>query len=68
MACETTVKWFKKRGIPFREIVVYPNTEDELFLLKNVKHRFVPVVVVDGKILDGTKMWFEALEKEFLKK
>lgn len=68
MACETTVKWLRRNKIKFDEIEVSENPEAQLFLKKEVGHRFVPVIVADGKILDGTKLWFDALEKEFLKK
>ena len=65
-ACETTMQWFDQRNIVYERIVVYPNTEEETFLRKNVGHMFVPIVVIDGKILDPTKTWFVQLAKELL--
>jgi len=64
-ACETTMQWLDKKKIKYERIVVYPNTPEEIFLRKNVGHFFVPIVVVDNRILDPNNLWFQALEKEF---
>ncbi len=63
-ACETTMQWFDRRKIPYKKIIVYPNTPEETFLRKHTGHMFVPVVVINGKILDPQKTWFETLKKE----
>ncbi len=64
-ACEATMRWFDQKKIKYERIVVYPNTPEETFLRKHVGHFFVPIVVVEGKILDPNKLWLETLEKEF---
>ena len=63
-ACEATLQWFDKKKIAYTKKIVYPNTEEETFLRKHTKHNFVPIVVINGKVLDPNKLWFEQLEKE----
>ncbi len=63
-ACEATMRWLDKKKIKYKRIVVYPNTPEETFLRKNVGHFFVPIVVVDDRILDPQKLWLDKLEEE----
>ena len=65
-ACETTMRWLDQHNITYKKIIVYPTTEEETFLRKNTGHMFVPVVVINGNILDPQKLWFDTLEKELL--
>ncbi|HLD15637.1 MAG TPA: glutaredoxin family protein [Candidatus Nanoarchaeia archaeon] len=65
MACKETVSWLKKNKIKFDEIDVTFDNEAQDYLKSKVGHSFVPIIEVDGTILDPTKAWFEKLKEIF---